>query len=160
MTRKAEFNAEEGSRLLEGPALAGLIVIAADRGGSIRESLSMAKAYKEARAAGGDDELLTAILNSRPEINPREYGDAAQLHERGLERLRETMTLLSEKATPEEAADYRQFVLDVARHAAEAHKEGGFLGIGGEEVSDAERQAMDEINSALDSPGQEHASAG
>jgi hypothetical protein len=153
MTKKAEFNAEEWSRLLEGPALAGLIVIAAERGGSIRESLSMAKAYNEARAAGGDDELLTEILNSRPEINPREYGDPAQLHDRGLQRLRETMTLLNEKATPEEAADYRRFVLDVARHAAEAHKEGGFLGIGGERVSEAEQKALDDVAAALGDAG-------
>ena len=153
MTRKAEFNAEEWSQLLEGPALAGLIVIAAERGGSIRESLSMAKAYNEARAAGGDDELLTEILNSRPEINPREYGDPAQLHDRGLERLGETMALLSEKATLEEAAGYRRFALEVARHAAEAHKEGGFLGIGGERISEAEQNALDDVAAALGAAG-------
>jgi len=149
MTSKAEFNAEEWSRLLEGPALAGLIVIAAERGGTIRESISMAKAYNAARDAGGDNELLTEILNSRPEVDPREYGDPAQLHERGLERLRETVALLHVKATHEEAAGYSQFALEVARRAAEAHKEGGFLGIGGERVSEAEQSALDDVAAAL-----------
>ena len=149
MTKKAEFNAEEWSRLLEGPALAGLIVISAERGGTIRESISMAKGYSEAREANADDELLSEILRSRPEVDPRAYGNPEELRERGLERLRGTMALLAEKASPEEAEDYRRFALDVARRAAEAHKEGGFMGIGGERVSEAEQKALDDIAAAL-----------
>jgi hypothetical protein len=42
--------------------------------------------------------------------------------------------------------------MTVAQAAAAAHKEGGFLGIGGKQVSDAENQALDEISSALGSP--------
>ena len=49
MTTKAEFNAEEWSKITEGPALAGLIVIASQRGGTIRESLAMAKVYRRRR---------------------------------------------------------------------------------------------------------------
>jgi hypothetical protein len=40
----------------------------------------------------------------------------------------------------------------VAQAAASAHKEGGVLGIGGKEVSDAENQALDGISTALGSP--------
>ena len=155
MTKKAEFNAEEWSRLLEGPALAGLIVIAAERGGTIRESISMAKAYTEARQAATDDELLSEILRSRPEVDPRAYGTPEELRERGLERLRATMALLSGKATPEEVADYRKFALEVAKRAAEAHKEGGFLGVGGQRVSEAEQTALDDVAAALGAGGGE-----
>jgi hypothetical protein len=35
---------------------------------------------------------------------------------------------------------------------AGAHKEGGFLGIGGKQISDAENQALDELSIALGSP--------
>ena len=153
MTKKAEFNAEEWSRLLAGPALAGLIVIAAERGGTIRESISMAKAYSEARQAATDDELLSEILRSRPEVDPRAYGDPQELRERGLERLRATMALLREKASPEEAAGYGKFALEVARRAAEAHKEGGFLGVGGQRVSEAEQGALDDVAAALGADG-------
>ena len=48
MTKKAEFNAEEWSTILEGPATAGMIVVAAEKGGTIRESMGIAKAYAEA----------------------------------------------------------------------------------------------------------------
>ena len=48
MTAKAEFDAEEWSAVVEGRALAGMIDLSADRGGSIRETLALAKAYSEA----------------------------------------------------------------------------------------------------------------
>jgi hypothetical protein len=49
MTRKADFNAEEWSLVLEGPPVAGMIVAAAHRGGTFREAISMGKAYQEAQ---------------------------------------------------------------------------------------------------------------
>ena len=45
MTEKADFNAEEWSTLVEAPALVALRVIAAERGGTLRESLSLGRAY-------------------------------------------------------------------------------------------------------------------
>ena len=44
MTQKAEFNAEEWSLILEGAPTAAMIVIAAGKGGTIRESMSIGKA--------------------------------------------------------------------------------------------------------------------
>ena len=51
------------------------------------------------------------------------------------ERIREAVRIVEEKATPEEAEEYRQFILRLADVVAHAHKEGGVLGIGGKEVS-------------------------
>jgi hypothetical protein len=59
--------------------------------------------------------------------------------------------ILGEKGTPEETDAYKTFVLSVAQAAAEAHKEGGFIGIGGRPVSEAEQAALDEIRGVLDS---------
>ena len=160
MTKKADFNAEEWSQVLEGPPIAGLIVITAQKGGTLRESISLGKAYAEAREAHGNSELLDAIVAERPEMDPNKYGSLESLRTDGLTKIREAIELLEQKATPEEVDDYKRFVVGLAERAAHAHKSGGFLGIGGEEVSDSERQAMDEINAAVDSPGQEHASAG
>jgi hypothetical protein len=42
--------------------------------------------------------------------------------------------------------------MTVAQAVAGAHKEGGFLGIGGTAISEAEEQALDEISAALGSP--------
>ncbi len=160
MTKKADFNAEEWTLVLSGPAVAGMIVVLAQRGGTMRESLSIGKAYAEAREAHGNSELLDAIVAEKPDLDPRKYESHEELNEQGLGTIREAIELLEEKATPEEVDDYKKFVVGLAERAAHAHKSGGFLGIGGEEVSEAEQAAMDEINEAIDSPGQEYASAG
>jgi hypothetical protein len=138
-----------------------MIVITAQRGGTLRESISIGKAYAEARQNQGNSELLDAIVSEAPNmLDPKEYSSKEEVREHGLARLREAVELLEGKASSDEVEDYKRFTVDLAERAAHAHKSGGFLGIGGEEVSDAERGALDEITAALDSPGQEHASAG
>jgi hypothetical protein len=150
MTGKAEFNAEEWQTVVEGPVLAGLRVVAASRGGTIRESLAVAKVYAAAREKQGDSELLDALVASPPAVDAREVrergGDIATVSS---DRLREALRLLGEKATPEEVEEYKAFVVEVARTAAEAHKEGGFIGIGGKPISEEEQAALDEIQTVL-----------
>jgi hypothetical protein len=140
MTTKAEFNAEEWERIAQAPALAGLMVIFADRGGTIRETIALGKAYAEARREGGT-ELIQEVVASPSRVDPRSVGGPDQLP--GL--IREAVTTLEQKATPEEAAEYRQFILRVADVVARAHKEGGVLGIGGKEVSEQEQAVLDEL---------------
>jgi len=153
MTKKADFNAEEWETVVEAPVFAGLRVIAADRGGTIRESLAMGRVYQEARQQQGQSELLDELVGSQPSVDraraQQEGGDVAAL---ATERLTEAMRLLDEKATPEEVDAYKRFVMTVAQAAAAAHKEGGFLGIGGQKVSEAEEKALDEISITLGPP--------
>ena len=149
MTSKAEFNAEEWSLVCEVPPLAGILVITAQRGGTLRESMSMGEAFKEARSQQGASELLDEVLGSAPQIEPTQFNSPEELKQHSLGRIREAVGLLEQKATPEEVEDYRGFVLSVAQKAAEAHKEGGFMGVGGERVSEAEQATLDEIRGAL-----------
>ena len=58
--------------------------------------------------------------------------------------------IFSEKASAEDVEAYKKFVMDVAQAAAEAQKEGGFIGIGGKQISDNEKAALDEVRAALD----------
>jgi hypothetical protein len=153
MTRKADFNAEEWSTVVEGPVYAGMRVISADRGGTLRESLALGRVYQEARAAHQDSELLDELVKSPPSIDPNQVREAGRnIAAVASERLREALGILEAKTTPEETDAYKRFVMTVAQAAAGAHKEGGFLGIGGKEISDAENQALDEISTALGSP--------
>ena len=148
MTGKADFTDEEWEQILQGPPTAGLIVITAQRGGSFRESFSMAKAYSEARRQHGDSELLDTIASTKPEVDHTRYHSPEELKEHGLGHLRDAVALLEQKATPDEVEDYKRFALNLAQRVAEAHKE-GFLGLSGERVSDAEREAIEEIAAAL-----------
>ena len=148
MTGKAQFAPEEWDLILKGPPSAGLIVATAQRGGTFRESLSIAKAYVEARQQHGESELLDEIVASKPEIDHTRYRSVEELKEHGLQHLRDSVGLLERKGTPAEVEEYRQFVLTLADRVANAHREGP-LGLSGERVSDAERAAIDEISGAL-----------
>jgi hypothetical protein len=150
MTSKADFNADEWTTVVEAPVLAGMRVVAAGRGGTIRESLAVAKVYAAARQNQGDGELLDALVDSPPAVDTQQLraggGDIVGLSGK---RLREALRILAEKATPEEVEDYRRFVMEVGEAAAKAHKEGGFIGIGGKEVSVEEQAALDDLQATL-----------
>jgi hypothetical protein len=149
MTKKADFNAEEWSAVVEAPLLAGLRVIAADRGGTIRESMAMGQVYSHARERRGDSELLDEIVSSPPALDQERVKQAGDIAAASSGRLREGLAILRQKATSEEVDAYRNFVMDVAEAAAKAHKEGGFIGIGGKQVSDKEQAALDELEATL-----------
>jgi hypothetical protein len=153
MTRKAEFNAEEWATVVNAPLYAGMRVISAERGGTLRETAAMGRVYQEARARAGADELLDELIASPPTLDPERVraaqGDFGPV---ATEQLRNAMAILEAKATPTEVDDYKRFVMTVAQEVASAHKEGGFLGIGGKPISDAENQALDEISIALGAP--------
>ena len=150
MATKADFNAVEWSKVLEAPILAGLRVVAADRGGTIRESLAIGKVYSEGRRAQGQSQLLDELVASPPAVDRQQLQGAGDIARASSERLREAVRLVSDKGSAEDVEAYKRFVIDAAQAAAEAHKEGGFIGIGGKQISDEERVALDEIEAILD----------
>lgn len=144
MTTKADFTPEEWDQIAEGPTSAGLLVSTAQRGGTFREAFSMSKAYTEARKQHGDSELLDELVNTKPEVDRTRHSSAEELREATLQRLRDAVALLEQKATPEEVEEYRGFVLALAERVAGAKDEGD-----GEAGSEAERAAIAEITEAL-----------
>ena len=147
MTTKADFTEEEWELVLEGPTTAGMLVVMADRGGSIRESFSMAKAYAEARKQHGESELLDEVVSTKPKVDRTRHSSLDELTEHGLGELRQAVQLLESKATPGELDDYRRFVLGLAERVAAAHREDG------QDVSERERAAIGEIEAALGTGG-------
>ena len=143
MTNKASFTDEEWKQILEGPPSAGMIVITAQRGGSFRESIALAKSYVEARKQHGASELIDEIVAAKPERDHTRYHSPDELKQAGLQHLRDAVAVLGQKAMSEEVEDYRRFVLTLAEKVANAHREGG------QAVSDTERRAIDEIADAL-----------
>ena len=148
MTTKAAFSPEEWKVVAEGPPSAGMIVITAARGGMFRETIAMSKAYAEARAQHGASELLDEIVSAKPHIDHTRYHSVEELRDNGLENLRSAMTALEGKATAEEVDDYRRFVVALANRVAAAHREGG------QDVSPAEAEAVQQITAALGSAAQ------
>jgi hypothetical protein len=143
MTARADFTEEEWELVLEGPTTAGMLVLMADRGGSIRESFSIASAYAEARKQHGESELLDEVVSTKPKVDRTRHSSLDELREHGLGDLRQVVQLLEAKATPDELDDYRRFTVGLAESVAAAHREGD------QQVSDAERAMLNEIEAAL-----------
>lgn len=133
----------------EAPLLAGARVIAAEPGGRIREGFAIREAYEAAREMRGESALLDAVVESSASIDldhVRGYGDPAAAC---AQRLPPVVTILRQRAPAADVDAYMGFVLAVAQSAAEANREGGFVGIGGEEVGEREQAALDEIAALL-----------
>lgn len=143
MTGKSDFTPDEWKLVREGPPSAGLIVLTAQRGGTFRETVAMAKAYTEARKQHGESELLDAIVSEKPEVDHTRYPSPDDLKQHGLQHLRDAIGLLETKATPAEVDEYKRFVLNLADKVANAHREDGVS------VSPAEQAAIDEIAATL-----------
>ena len=112
MTTKAEFNAEEWDPIAQGPALAGLIVIASQRGGTIRESLAMAKVYKEApEDACGSGDLIGELVTSAPNLDAREFSSKEDMRTSGLAKITEAVDARRGEGHARGARDYRTFAM-------------------------------------------------
>ena len=140
MTGKADFTEEEWNLVREGPPTAGMIVLVSSKGGSFRETWALAKTFAEARKQHGESELLDALVAHRPDT-PR-FSSPEEAEQQGLEQLRQAVALVREKA-PEDVESYGNFVREVARRVAEAHKEED------QAVSAEEQEAIAKIETAL-----------
>jgi hypothetical protein len=143
MTSKSDFTAEEWQLILEAPPSAGMIVVTAQRGGSFRETIAMAKAYAEARQQHGKSELLDDIVAAKPERDHTHFHSFEEMKEHGLQHLRDSVALLNGKALAEEVDEYRRFIVTLSQKVAAAHREQGV------DVSESEQAAINDITEAL-----------
>ena len=66
-----------------------------------------------------------------------------------LERLCLVRDLLDSKLESDQAVDFKKWLLSIAASVSQASLEGGFMGIGGEKVSEHESESLKEITAAL-----------
>jgi hypothetical protein len=146
MTTEADFTPQEWEQVLQAPPSAGLIVITAQRGGTFRETVSIAKAYVEARRSHGQSELLDEIVAAKPEMDHTRYSSLDELKQHSLANLRSAVALLSGKVSPQELDEYKRFIVGLSETVASAHREGGR---GEQPTSDTERTAIAAIVEAI-----------
>jgi hypothetical protein len=152
MTTRSDYSDDEWQLLHELPdAVATLVLMAGASGpiGTIREMEALGRANSRAAARFPNVSLVQELARTLPPVNP-----GPTKHRTGdtLDLCREAVALLDARATPEEAAAYRQWIMAVAGEIATAAKEGAFLGFGGDRVSTWETQVMDEVSAALGLP--------
>lgn len=159
MTTKADFAEEEWARLERAPIVAGMAISLADPGGpieAVKESMAAIKTVTEAAQSGGRGELVDAVAKSVSEKAQQRQSPMGDFKPRGamageeiLEELRAVNELLTQKASPEDASAFREWLLTAAKQAAEAAKEGGFMGFKAERVSEGEQQMLEKLRGVL-----------
>ena len=99
------------------------------------------------------EELLAAVALDIQAMAQHRQNLLGDFKPRGGEQVLEELGAVNEvvtaKATPEEAAAFRGWLLAAAQAAADAGKEGGFLGFGAERVSAGERRMLDQVRTVL-----------
>ena len=163
------FTEDEIFLLTNTPMQIGTVMAFAEGSGlgTIKEMMANSKAYIAGIKEYPNNEIITGVLPNVGEFREA-MGQAKAIREKSMARLKErkiestemlqdqliedskaVSQLLAKKASPEEAAEYKEWAMTIAKNVARAAKEGGFLGIGGTRVSEGEVQAFTLIADAL-----------
>lgn len=100
-----------------------------------------------AGAAMGEAKKTRQWLSER--MKDRGVASREDMQALAVEDCRTVAALVDAKASPSEAAEYKQWALSVAEKVAMAASEGGFLGFGGEQFSEPEQKFLSEVETAL-----------
>ncbi len=163
MSLKDSFTTDEWLKVMTGPGQAGAAVVAASPSGLtglMAEAQAIAQTVRENVSKQSRTPLMEAmaadLLGTPPDPKSLPQGTAKNLDDvkaQALEGVRQAVWLVGAKASPEDATAYRTMLLEVAEKTAAAAKEGGFLGIGGEQVNDKERAAIEELKAVINGQG-------
>jgi hypothetical protein len=159
MTTKADFTDEEWTRLERAPIVAGMAISLADPGGpieAVKETMATVKTITETAKSGDGAELVDAVAKSIAEKTQRRESPMKGFKPKGamagqeiLEELQGVNELVTSKASPDEAAAFREWLLTAAKRSADAAKEGGFMGFNAKRVSEGEQQMLDRLRDVL-----------
>ena len=155
MTTKSDFSEEEWSRIVRAPFVAGLAISLADPSGPIEAAKESMATVKSATNPSSREQLVTEVaLDIQAEVqqkrNPRpSLEGTAPSGEQVLVELSAVQAIVAARATPEETAAFGQWLVASAQAAANAAKEGGFMGFGAAQVSEGEKEMLDQVRAAV-----------
>src|SRR5438093_11110190 len=160
MPSKSDFTPEEWKTTVRATEMVDVAVTCASTKGPwgvMKEMLSMGMAMAEMLEKGSSNTLITELAadlkarQTKPEP-PEGMKDPEQCKQAALDHVRAVNDVLNRKVKPEEADEFKKWLLTVGRRVAEAANEGGIFGFGGERVSDAEKNVLRQIAFALGQP--------
>lgn len=169
MTFKERFSEEEQFLLVSTTSLIGSAMAFAEGSGlgTVKEMLASAKSLMKGVKEYPNNELIKGILPNM-ENAQEAMAEAKAFREKAISRLKDkgitsheqmsqqliedcraVTELLDEKASEQEKEEYNEWAMSIAENVAKAAKEGGFLGFGGERVSEGEKEMFRKIAFAL-----------
>jgi Bacterial protein of unknown function (DUF937) len=146
---KASYPADVWTKLRLAPLAAAQVVMGASPSGAIgtlKEVSALGDAVTAVKTAAGPTSILSLAFDG--DITDDEAKTLGHDKAALLGTIKDAVDAVAARS-PNEAQACRSFILDVATKVAESTKEGGFLGIGGTRVSDAEKAAIEEIRAAI-----------
>jgi hypothetical protein len=160
MTSRSAYSDDEWGLLVGLPQSVMIAASAAEDDGS-RRTLSEGEAGLDAIAAGRESanplvrDVASEVVErvGGPEVGAETAMVPLPDRDAGLaevlDRARGAAMLLTAKAPAGDAAAYKHWVVGIAEQVVGAARSGGFLGIGGEWVSESERRFVDELSAIL-----------
>jgi len=162
MPAKTDFTTDQWQAIRNAPQLVALATAAAGNSGLFGSlSEGMATASSIAEAVRGDQPLLREVFD-------KDEMRAAQEQIRGMlksvtdksslnsvlqgaaaDAVRTALAALAAKGTKSDSDAFQSFLSGAADRVANASKEGGFLGFGGERISEGEREFIARLKSML-----------
>lgn len=167
---KSQYSDHEWFEISSMPTMVGAAMAGAGKSGIIgttKEAMASMKAIVSARTDYPDNRLIAAILEKADSFSDARER-AGNYREMAVESMKEqnitspeqfnafmldhcdrAIALVAAKCSAKDTEEYRQWARDVAEKVAAAASEGGFLGFGGEQISEPERQLLAQIEQRL-----------
>jgi hypothetical protein len=157
VTTKSDFPEDEWTRIVRAPFVAGLAITLADPGGPFEAAKETMATIKSATNPPSREQLLAEVALeiqalTQQRHNPLKGYKPAKGEPVGkqvLEELRSVQATVAAGATPEETSAFGRWLLPTAQAAADAAKDGGFMGFGAKQVSDGEQAMLDQLRDAV-----------
>jgi len=157
VTTKSDFDDQEWARIVRAPLVAGMAITLADPGGPIEAAKESMASMKAATNPPSREELLADVaLDLQAMVQQRHNPLKGFKPESGrppgdqvIEELQSVHSLVAAKSDPEEAAAFGRWMVASAQAAADAAKEGGFMGFGAEQVSQREKDMLERVRVAV-----------
>ena len=164
MSVRDDYTEQEWIRLARAPLLIAMAISIADPGGPLevlKESGAALRTITEAAKQRDQGPLVTAVATDavgRAQQRNNLLGgfrpSGAGARDQVLDELRRVEALLAAKADPRAADEFREWLRVCAQRAAMAAREGGFLGLGGERVSQREQDMLGTLGEIFGTPAE------
>lgn len=162
MTTKADFSEDEWATLVRSPMVAGAAITLADPGGPIEVVKETSAVLKFATSSSSEqrDDLVGELAREVRGLAEQRKNPLGDFKPRGalagkeiVDETARANEIVSAKASPEETGAFRAWIMECAQRAADAAKEGGFMGFHAERVSQGEKDMLAQLRSALSMSG-------
>jgi hypothetical protein len=157
VTTKSDFPEDEWARVVRAPFVAGLAISLADPGGPIEAAKETMATVRSATNPPTREQLLADVALDLQALTQQRHNPLKGYKPTGtgapgeqvVAELRDVQGLVAARATPEEATAFATWLIATAQAAADAAKDGGFMGFGAQQVSDGEQAMLDRLREAL-----------